>query len=48
MSWDYAAEALKAGIVSPDTLLARIVDLPVDDEPRAHIDRMLRGVIAST
>jgi len=45
--WQYAAEALRAGIVHPDTLLARVPDLPVDHELRDHIDRMLRGVIAA-
>ncbi|MGP0101402.1 MAG: hypothetical protein ACLPUT_07270 [Solirubrobacteraceae bacterium] len=45
--WDYAAEALKAEIVAADVLLARVPDLPLNDELRDHIDRMLRGVIAS-
>ena len=45
--WDYAAEALKAEIVAADVLLARVPDLPLNDELRDHVDRMLRGVIAS-
>lgn len=42
--WDYAAEALKAGIVQPDVLLARVPDLPLPDEGRNHVDRMLRSI----
>ncbi len=45
--WDYAAAALKAGIVHFDTLLARIPQLPVDSELRDHIDGMLRSVVAA-
>jgi hypothetical protein len=45
--WDYAAEALKARIVQADILLARLPDLPVTDELRDHIEKMLRGIIAS-
>jgi hypothetical protein len=43
--WEYAAGALKAGIVHSDTLLALVADLPVDNELSDQIDRMLRGVI---
>jgi hypothetical protein len=42
--WDYAAEALKAGLVTADLLLARVSDLPLDDELRDHIARMLRSL----
>jgi hypothetical protein len=45
--WEYAAEALKASIVDADLLLARVQDLPVDAKLRDHVDRSLRGVIAS-
>jgi hypothetical protein len=45
--WDYAAEALKAGIVQVDVLLIRLPDLPVTDELRDHVEKMLRGIIAS-
>jgi hypothetical protein len=44
--WAYAAEALRAKLVQPDTLLARIADLPVNEELRDHVGRMLRGTIA--
>jgi hypothetical protein len=46
--WDYAAEALKAGIVSADVLLARVPDLPLSDELRDLIQRMLRSMIPSS
>jgi hypothetical protein len=42
--WDYAAEALKARLVTTDLLLARVADLPLDDELRDHIGRMLRSL----
>jgi hypothetical protein len=45
--WDYAAEALTAGIVDADLLLSRVGDLPVDANVRDHVDRSLRSVIAS-
>jgi hypothetical protein len=41
--WQYAAEALKAGIVNPDTLLARVTALPVAYELRDRIYRTLRA-----
>ena len=44
--WEFAAQALKAGLVQPDVLMARIADLPVDDEARQHVHRMLQGIIA--
>jgi hypothetical protein len=46
--WEYASEALKAGLVRPDTLLAGVAGLPVDSSLRAHIDRMLRSAIAGS
>jgi hypothetical protein len=45
--WDYATEALEAGIVQADVLLARVPDLPVTEELRDHIEKMLRSIIAS-
>ncbi len=45
--WKYAAEALKAGIVHSYLLLARTADLPIDDDLRDHVDRILRGLIAA-
>jgi len=45
--WDYATEALKAGIVQAEVLRARAPDLPVADESRDHIEKMLHGIVAS-
>jgi hypothetical protein len=45
--WDYALEALKARVVRVDVLLARLPDLPVAVEVRKHIEKSLRGIIAS-
>lgn len=45
--WEYAAEALKAGIVDADLLLARVRDLPVDAKLRDHVHRSLRSVSSS-
>jgi hypothetical protein len=45
--WEYAAEAVKAAIVQPDVLLARVSDLPVSDDVREHVEKMLRGIIGS-
>jgi|SRR5665213_121967 len=44
--WDYAAEALKAGIVRADVLLARLPDLPVAEGVRDHVEKVLRVVVA--
>jgi hypothetical protein len=43
--WDYAAEALKAGLVQPEVLLGRVPDLPVSDELQSHIERLLRALV---
>jgi hypothetical protein len=43
--WQYAREALRAQIVDPDVLLARVPDLPLTDEAIAHVDMMLRAII---
>lgn len=45
--WEYAAETLRAGLVGADVLLARVPDLPVAEDLRAHVERMLRTIIAS-
>jgi hypothetical protein len=46
--WEYAAEAVKAAIVQPDVLLARVSELPVAAHARDQVDKMLRGIIGST
>ncbi len=40
--WEFAAEALWAGLVEPDVLMSRVADLPVDRKVREHVDLMLR------
>src|SRR5262245_27281422 len=45
--WDYAAEALEAGIVQPQVLLGRLPDLPVSDELRAPIERLLLSLVSA-
>ena len=42
--WDFAAAALRAGIVSIEVLETRIDDLPTDAERRGEIRRALRGL----
>jgi hypothetical protein len=46
--WEYAVEAIKAGIVDSDTLLARVSGLPVGSELSGHIEKMLRSLIAES
>lgn len=43
--WDYARTALSAGVVDGDVLLARVGDLPVDQEARDTIATMLRALL---
>lgn len=45
--WEFAADALGAGLVQGDVLLARIADLPVGETTRAHVDEILRAIVAS-
>lgn len=45
--WEYAVEALKAGLVDPDVLLTRVPDLPVVNDLRAHFEKMLRTIVMS-
>jgi hypothetical protein len=45
--WEYASEALKAGLVQAEVLLSRIPDLPIGEGLRDHVEAMLRGIIAS-
>lgn len=44
--WEFAREALRGRIVDRDELLARIDDMPLDPEGRAHLRRMLGGIVA--
>jgi hypothetical protein len=43
--WDYASDALTAGIVGGELLLQRVPDLPLNGAGRAHIASMLRAII---
>lgn len=45
--WDFAQEALRAGLVSAAELHARIEDLPGTHEQRMHIRRRLKAIIAA-
>jgi hypothetical protein len=45
--WEYATEALRAGLVSGEALLARVPGLPVPDEARDHVAEMLEGIVRS-
>ncbi|MGH3995788.1 MAG: hypothetical protein ACRDSN_25370 [Pseudonocardiaceae bacterium] len=45
--WEYAAEAIRAGIVHSDVLLVRLPELPIPEEPRTHLDKILRSMAAS-
>lgn len=40
--WDFAEEALRAGIVQADELARRIPDMPVSEDRRVRIRRRLR------
>lgn len=41
--WDFARDALRAGVVALPLLLERVERLPVDDTRRRHIRAMLEG-----
>lgn len=43
--WDFARDALAAGLVRPEELLDRIDDLPVPDEGRQHVRRQLTAIL---
>ena len=42
--WDFARNALEAGLVEIDELLRRIGDLPVDPPKQTHLRQMLDGI----
>jgi hypothetical protein len=43
--WEYARAALRAQIVDPEVLLARVPDLPVAGDVLAHVEMMLLAII---
>jgi hypothetical protein len=44
--WEFARDMLVAGLVGGGELLARVSALPVDGSHRAHVESMLRALIA--
>jgi hypothetical protein len=42
--WEYAAEAINAGLVDPAVLSARTPDLPVSEDTRTQVEKMLRVI----
>lgn len=44
--WEFAEDALAANLVQVDELLRRIKDLPEPPADRAHVKKMLEGVLA--
>jgi hypothetical protein len=45
--WDYAREALKAGLVESTVLLDRAILLPISPEAQVHLETMLQAIIAT-
>jgi hypothetical protein len=43
--WEFARDALAAELVGIDELLARIPDLPCSPDDRAHLHKMLQGLV---
>jgi hypothetical protein len=41
--WEFAEDALAAGIVTLSELLARVDDLPLEEQARIHVRRMLEA-----
>lgn len=44
--WEFAREALRAGVVNAEVLQSRIDDLPVSEDRRAHVRALLKGIVA--
>jgi hypothetical protein len=42
--WDFARDALQAGLVGIDELIGRIDDLPIDRTDRDHVRQMIEGM----
>lgn len=42
--WDFAQDALEAGLVGIDELLGRVGDLPIDPPDQQHLRKMLEGI----
>jgi hypothetical protein len=46
--WNFAREALAHDLVDANVLLARVADLPVDDEHRRHVHELLQSIVGLT
>jgi hypothetical protein len=46
--WEYAEQALRAGLVEGQILLERAMQLPVDADRAGSIERHLRSIIGGT
>lgn len=44
--WDFAADAIRHGVVDAQQLLRRLPTLPLPHSQRAHLKRVLTGIIA--
>lgn len=44
--WDFAREALQAGLVQAPELMRRVEDLPIEDDARTHIRKTLAHLSA--
>jgi hypothetical protein len=42
--WEFARDALQAGLVDLDELIGRIDDLPIDRTDREHVRQMIDGM----
>jgi hypothetical protein len=43
--WDFARDALAAGLVKIDQLLQHVDDLPIDGADQMHLRQMLEGIV---
>lgn len=43
--WEFAEDAIRYRVVSPEELLRRTRDLPLSDEVREHVQKFLGGII---
>jgi hypothetical protein len=44
--WDFARDALEAGLAEADELFLRVGDLPIGEPDREHLRRMLGGIVS--
>lgn len=46
--WEFAEEALRAGLVQAEVLMARADDLPLASDDLAHVESMLQAIVKRT